>query len=297
MPFQLFTFAFLIQSSSYDLPPTALAHPLPAFKSPAKTQNPNAPNPHRRRKIQKRNALEDDTPHAFKRLMTGRKPLRGLDDGPPPKKQRPNSTPALPTPIANSPDPSPPTLKIKPSESLSSFSARVNAALPIINFSRSNRAQDPVGIKRRQTKTEKRIQRMQQEWREAAQRRKEREEAALDEAELESSDEATPQRKPKRKHSHSRLNNNNGNDNDENPWSIIALKRASQVNKPTGLVGLHDVVLAPPKLLTPKQTLRDSSTRAKPFVGGLRRQEELGEARKRVVEGYRQMMKERGRAG
>ena len=73
-------------------------------------------------------------------------------------------------------------------------------------------------------------------------------------------------------------------------WAGIKAKRIEVVNGPGGLVGLHDVVQAPPKLA--KGTLKDRSGLAK-GGGGLKRAGELSEARQGVVEGYRALMRER----
>ena len=67
-----------------------------------------------------------------------------------------------------------------------------------------------------------------------------------------------------------------------------------------GLVGLHDVVQAPPKLNLNPNLKPKSNPNLKSGLGlglGLRRQGELLDARKRVVQGYRAMMKARREAG
>lgn len=55
------------------------------------------------------------------------------------------------------------------------------------------------------------------------------------------------------------------------------------------MVGLHDVVLAPPKFdKVPKVKVGVGDVVKK---GGLKKQVEMGEARRSVIEGYRQMMR------
>lgn len=63
-----------------------------------------------------------------------------------------------------------------------------------------------------------------------------------------------------------------------------------------GLVGLHDVVSAPPKFRGVGGGGKVGGVGKGKGVG-LKRQGELGEAKRRVVEGYRALMRERGREG
>lgn len=157
---------------------------------------------------------------------------------------------------------------------------------------------------------EKRMQRMQAEWRAgAAKRREQRDGEEEDEDENAEAGEggiAARKRKGKGK-KRRKVPGTAGKDDDEDPWAAIAAKRllsnnnavATNVAAPSrGLVGLHDVVLAPPKFVTvPREKMRGDASRgagAKGMVpGGLKRREELGEARRGVVEGYRRLMRER----
>lgn len=173
----------------------------------------------------------------------------------------------------------------------------------------------------RQTKMERKMQRMQQEWRENDRKRKERAEEEADEnviqdeevgvsGAIETSRRAgqsgnTNARKKKKK----RANHSSApSDLDEaDPWAAVARKRAEHAAKiPTstgrgrGLVGLHDVVLAPPKLPNMSRAKikagageNERANVVRPSVPGLRRQAELSAARREVVEGYRRMMRER----
>ncbi|KAI4238165.1 MAG: hypothetical protein LQ349_001275 [Xanthoria aureola] len=81
------------------------------------------------------------------------------------------------------------------------------------------------------------------------------------------------------------------------PWAVVAANRKREQEAKEkgegkgGLVGLHDVVLAPPKFTkapTKKVDVADVVRK-----GGLKRQVELSEARASVIEGYRRMMRER----
>lgn len=167
------------------------------------------------------------------------------------------------------------------------------------------------------------MQRMQKEWREGAKRRKEKvEDASEDEEEEEEGcgaviegegkrkasavgkkrKKATKKTKKKQAATDADPDNPVNSDSDTDPWVSITAKRLSstqptdtpnqhQTNTNKGLVGLHDVVLAPPKFSTvPREKFRGMFASGS---GGLKRQGELGEARRKVVEGYRAMMKER----
>jgi hypothetical protein len=182
---------------------------------------------------------------------------------------------------------------------MSDYSARVDAALPLTGLVTKNKAQDIPGVKRHKTKTERKIEKMQKEWREVDARYKEKLQEAEDEAE-ESEDpyqeELNASRRKKKK------KGNSSAVDDDDPWAALTKARKEQATANGGLVGLHDVVQAPPQLNAPKAKFKvhngakvevaDVPTAA----GSLRKREELGATRKSVVEGYRQMMKDR-RAG
>ena len=76
-------------------------------------------------------------------------------------------------------------------------------------------------------------------------------------------------------------------------WAGIKAKRIEVVDAQGGLVGLHNVVQAPPKLLKGKMKEKENSSFGKKSAGGMKRVGELSEARKGVVEGYRALMRER----
>lgn len=306
----------------YDLPPTTIAQPLPALKNnnthEARKSNPIESSRHVRRKsgILKK---EDDTPRAFTRLMNfqnGWKPPRGLDNGdgaPASKKQKRSNTlnQDQSSDHKDNETPSSSIPKILPSERLSDFSARVNAAIPVAGLAKKSKRSFDLLTGERQTKLEKRMQKMYAEWREAEAKRKEQLAEEEDELETEK-DEVERERsrlpasaKTKQKVKGKRRKGpmmNDGNEalDDDDPWSHITAKRKKNPiasASPGGLVGLHDVVLAPPKLSKlPKEKMRDKTGRnalKKAAIIGLKRQEELGEARRQVVEGYRRMMSER----
>lgn len=315
--------------SSYDLPPTTIAHPLPVLKSTVRSAKSNRPDTaHRKNPISKK-AISDDTPRAFARLMnyqkTGHKTPSGLDDGAPAsKKRKRNPDPSTSTQIPQVPASSLP--KLLPSESLSSFSVRVDAAIPISGPAKPNRSSTAVGPRERQTKMEKRMQKMQAEWREGAAKRKEKLDEDEDEDEAADRDvhaatggvngnntvanNPKPKAKSKRRKLQPATNPASAAvDSDSDPWAALAAKRiAIQKANPSsaGLVGLHDVVLAPPNLKAPREKIKSRAGGGALGIGlgkgmekgGLKRQEELGAARTEVVDEYRRLMRgKRGEAG
>lgn len=295
----------------YDLPPTTIAQPLPVLKTnnahEARKSNPIKSSRHVRKKSQ-RLKKEDDTPRAFTRLMNfqnGWKLPRGLDSGAPAsnKRKRSNIHKINETPSSSIP-------KILPTERLSDFSARVNAAIPVAGLTKKSKRSSELLTGERQTKLEKRMQKMYTEWREAEAKRREQLVEEDDELEMEKDDVGKERRrfpartKTKQKVKGKRRKGSMMNDgtevpDDDDPWSHITAKRKENPidsASPGGLVGLHDVVLAPPKLTKlPKEKMREKTgqnTLKKTPIIGLKRQEELGEARRQVVESYRRIMSE-----
>ena len=289
--------------SYWDLPPSKTAHALAVTKAPKSasvSRRDDGKGPH------KLSRSKDDTPRAFARLLQPYRPPRsGLDDGARPSKKRKMASTNASNPISSTDttDPVHPSedLKIQPHEPLSHFAARVNTALPFSTLTKSKGTNDPspsrIG-RARQTKTEKKMQKMQRDWREEDQRIKDSKliegedaEGAVDEEGVEDmgveEDRAPARRKGKKKRS---------DDEDEDPWMGVGLKSTRQEDKDwsLGLVGLHDVVQAPPKFVRPSKG-RDGRG-IKMGEGGLKRQVELGEARRSIVEGYRAMMKQKREA-
>lgn len=296
------------------------------------------PTTSQKRRRKAKTSLEDDTPRAFQRLLNytlkGRRLPSGLDDNPEPssKKRKRNTeistSQSMPADRSSQTvNPIPELPKILPSEPLSAFAARVDAALPLAGLARSKRGGGPDVQGARQTRMERKMQRMQHEWRENDRKRKELAEEeddarVIEDDEMGVSGAINPSRRAghtgnakaetkKKKRGNHQLAQTDLDDDD--PWASLARKRAEHAENPTstgrgrGLVGLHDVVLAPPKL--PKMlrakmkaavrgpgTGTESSHVVQPSVPGLRRQAELSAARREVIEGYRRMMRER-RAG
>ena len=280
-------------ASYYDLAPSKPVHI-------SRTANPITDSTTKRAtKLSKRKHArqEDDTPRAFTRLLhTYRPPRSGLDDGIRPKRRKASEPPTF---SESQTQPSTTTLPtIQPHEPLSSFGARVDAALPFSGLSKRGGGGKELGAERR-TKTEKKMQKMQKEWREEEQRRKEKIEAEEDEAivvegDLDSLAKTEPKavrRFGKRKRE---IGGRPGSRNDtEDIWAHIKGKRIEDDGEKatSGLIGLHDVVQAPPSFSKPPRSRNDPSQYQK--FGGLKQKFELSHARTSVVEGYRQMMKAR----
>lgn len=142
------------------------------------------------------------------------------------------------------------------------------------------------------------MQRMQREWKVEEERRRARREELLEEEREDGDSGAGTGRK--------RGGKGKEEEEDGNMWAHIAAKpllHDGGGGGGGGLVGLHDVVLAPPKFKkTPGKTTKLAGTSKLGGNGagsaiGLKRQAELVEARRRVVEGYRALMQARGSAG
>lgn len=281
---------------SFDLPPTQKALPLPV------TMDSKASKASRTSKFKKGKAppptsnkrhhatMKDDTPRAFKRLMQVAKGGRirsGLDDG--------LSNAAQPT---NKPTTETP--QIRPGEDLRTFASRVDASLPISGL--TNKAvvkdgKDVIGLKVRQTRREKKMHKLYDQWRaEEAKIQDRREEEADLRAEKELDDEVAgvswnsvmghdgASRKSGKKKNKSRHDSE-----DEDPWQQLKKKRGQ------ASTGLHDVAQAPPelhkkqtRLLSVRNATVDVGSAPK-SAGSLRQREEVEKTRKQIVDAYRQI--------
>ncbi|KAI0100743.1 hypothetical protein GGR51DRAFT_343355 [Nemania sp. FL0031] len=301
----------LQDETTFDLPPTQVAKPLPV-KQPGPKENgkrgakaKEVPTPQVSNLKRKRTtAPRDDAPRAFKRLMAyanGKKPRSGLDNGDEARggkgKKRNAAQDAKSTEAkadAKAAAVAIPT--IRPGERMSEFSARVDAALPIsglVNKS-MNGKKDPLGLKVWRTHKEIKMHKMYDEWREQDRKVKEKREEELEqEAERELEDEESGVswklnignqlsggRKKKSK-------------DDEDPWEILRKKRGEA--RP----GLRDVVLAPPELTVKpsKQLLvRGAAVQVSNVpksAGSLKKREELQAARNDIIAAYRKKMGEK----
>lgn len=237
----------------------------------------------------------------------GQKLPKGLDDGvkKPKNKNAKTDSEKAPTPKK---EPEIEIPKIRPGEKMWEFSARVDAALPVggLIHKGAKGGKDPLGLKQGRTKTEKKMHRMYDEWREEEKkiREKRQEEAELrEEDDMEMDAEGQMQWKSEINTNGKTGKNSNKkkkkkllgevDDGNDDPWAIIA-KNRGEVK-----AGLNDVVQAPPTFTkVPKakfkelQGARVEVSDVPKTAGSLRRREELGEVRKNIVESYRQMMKD-----
>lgn len=308
--------------SSFNLPPTQIAKPLPptiSSKKVAATQKKSSEVQKKTGQKRKRaDANTDDAPRAFKRLMaftSGKKPKSGLDNGDTPQdkgkgkgngKGKSKTAGRKATDAASSEPASTPAaeeLKIRPGERLSEFSHRVDAALPIsglVNKTVKN-GKDPLGLKVRRTKKERKMHNMYAEWREIDRKVKERREEErelAEEREMENEAlgvswklELEAQGRKKKKGRRARYIGEAG-EPEGDPWAEIAKKRGE------AKVGINDVAQAPPDLKLPRKKLlvRGAAVAVDDIpkaAGSLRQREELQGIRKEVVESYRKMMSER----
>jgi hypothetical protein len=292
------------------LPPSQVATPLPVTPS-ARRKGPT-PRPGASARVTKRKRAkgrDGDAPRAFKRLMAlanGQKLPSGLDDGKarPSKKRKsgdggPAKSPeeeasALPT--------------IKPGEKLSDFSARVDAALPLgglINWT-AKQGKDPLGHKVHRTKTEKKLHKLYDQWRDEEKKIQARREEELELAEERELDnevlgvkvgidlerQASGRKKSRRR---SKYLGEMG-DAEGDPWEELKKRRGEE------RIGLHDVAQAPPqleKLTRGKLAIRGAGTvdidSVPKAAGSLRQREGLQVVRQGVIESYRALMKAKRR--
>ena len=157
---------------SFDLSPSAKAKPVHKEAGVDNVQSKR--NKAKRKKLQDGYG-EDDTPKAFARLMqfrsTGKGP-KGLDNGDAPKSKKRKLD--QDTQKKASENTAPPIPKIMPGERMSDFAARVNQALPISGLARKGKTVE--GVKERMTKHEKKLRKLQAEWRKEEARIREKEE-------------------------------------------------------------------------------------------------------------------------
>ncbi|KAK3685491.1 hypothetical protein B0T22DRAFT_465794 [Podospora appendiculata] len=313
--------------TTFDLDPSQQAKPLPVTtvsKRKAAEKNKGVAPPERkgddppRKKDLKRKSngegVQDDAPRAFKRLMAfagGRKTRDGLDDGngKMSKKERAAKNAALAEAEAKAatkkePKPKPGNgLTIMPGERLSEFNSRVDQALPILGLvGKSKVGKDPLGLKIKRTKKEKKMHKMYDEWRvEDAKRKEKMEEEAEEREEQEMENDAMgvtwkldleDQQGKKKKNKGGKKHIGEDRGKEEDPWAEIIRKRGETK------IGLHDVAKAPPDLrkAPPKLLVRGAAVEVNDIpkaAGSLRQREELQGIRDDVVAGYRLMMEER----
>ncbi|KAI9794959.1 MAG: hypothetical protein M1833_007333 [Piccolia ochrophora] len=289
--------------SGFDLPPTSHARPLSTSKVPAaSSRKRDGKEPPRNRS--KTSNQKDDTPKAFARLMqfqsTGRR-RSGLDDGSPvskssKKRKRSDEHGSRDQDaIANNKAPleSWTVPKIQPGERMSEFGARVDAALPISGLAGKRKSKDPTGIQGRRTRLERKMQKMQSEWREQDKKLKEQREELREEEMDESRSGVLPvtDGNPRQNRKKKKGRNRGVDDDEGDPWDELRKKRGG------GPHGLHDVVLCPPNLTKAPGEKFKVTRGARVHVdgipktaGSLKSREELAGARMTVIQQYREMM-------
>lgn len=329
-----------------------VAKPLPArdpnSKSKATGQTKKEEKARQAQKFEKKRKtdLDDDTPRAFRRLMQvqakhqqqqqqqqkpqpqpqsdGKKRKRGgtessTQDGSKQKK-KPGKAPATNATTTN--ETSKPDSKfvphILPGEKLSDFAARVDREMPLSEMKRSNKASPadlPKIREQRLTKHDKRLRRLQSQWREDEEKIQEREAIEREDREAEMEDQLElwkqwekeagkskakkgPAPQKKKKKNKGEENGDGVSDDDDydpaDPWA--KLNKPERVNK---AANPQDVVQAPPQLTKPREIFKvrggakvnvDNVPTA---MGSLRRREELADERKNIVEEYRRLMAEK----
>ena len=310
---------FIDKPYRIDLPPTTIAQPLPVSKSASAngifTTELSLPKQAASKKRKRKDVDQDDTPKAFLRLMAfqqGKRLPKGLDDGvqKSTNKKRKRRNPVggevnedqeeekdteLPNEIP----------KIKPGERMSEFAARVDVALPVAGLinKTGKTGKDPLGLKKSRTRTEKKMHKMNAEWREQDKKLKEKrdEEQELFEEMAEDDNgkvqwkadlKSTAGKKKGKKRRQKMLGELDDGEGD--PWAVLRRNRGEVVKR-----DINDVVKAPPTFANvPREKFKRGDARVEvgdvpKASGSLRRREELGEMRRGVVGGYRAMMKDR----
>lgn len=231
-------------------------------------------------------------------FQAGKKLPKGLDDGvrlTKKQKQKAAAAPASSKKVEKVEEEKSQMPTIKPGERMAEFSARVDAALPVSGLinKTAKGGKDPLGLKVGRTKKEKKMHRMYAEWREQDARIKSKREDALEDREMEALEEredgqvvwADSSSSSKKKGKGKRKVVGEVGDKEEDPWARIQRERG-------GKVVFGDVVQAPPTFsVKVKEKLQRGVKEVPKASGSLRRREELGEVRRGVVEGYREMMK------
>lgn len=222
-------------------------------------------------------------------FQNGIKPKSGLDDGTKrsdAKKQKTTAAAGTPSSTAKKHDATnteaastPSIPQIMPGERMADFSARVDAALPISGLAKKGNVKVD-GVKRPRTKLERKITRMQDEWREREARMRAKAADEAEDAEIEAilngdegakasiilkdPDEVAGKKKGKKKKGKKGRKGGaggDGEDSDGDPWAVVAKARKAVEGARTGLVGVHDVVQAPPKFaVAPRERFKSRST-------------------------------------
>ncbi|KAK2742931.1 hypothetical protein FQN57_005061 [Myotisia sp. PD_48] len=335
--------------SIYDLPPSARAKALPPRSTTIFTESSNKAS-RKRKKPSHKNDPQDDTPREFARMMRHFQPSKnepkpdtdvsekgnrkrkrdGSDSRNNNTKSTKNKTAQQADHAVGKPSSELSKIKILPGERISDFAARVDRALPLSNIAKHSADSNKAGKKDssfskiredRRTKHERRLLRLQSQWREDDAKFREKREEQQEEHDAENEEvnalwsqwekEAGKgpkakgkgqQGKKKKKKKDSKKNGIDGEDeedevedSDGDPWAVLKKKKSGK----TRSTDPFDVALAPPeKLVKPRELFKVHGVRgAKVNVadvpvasGSLRQREELATERQNIVEQYRRLM-------
>lgn len=326
-----------LDSNDHNLPPSTVAKPLPVRRGNADSKKTSKKTKKAKGIKSNQTDYHDDTPREFARMMarftqnsatpashtTSRSGSNNAEQPRNRKRKRGNPTEETKDTKQDAFD----GPKIMPGERMSDFGARVDQMLPLSGVSKkagdstTMKGKDAAGRKireDRQTKHERKLQRLQVGWRTEEARIREKEAEELEERE-EADEEindlwkvweqeaggsvrnkknkgkiSTSKRKKKRGNAVDEEAGSESEDEDDDPWAKLNRKaRSAQPLNPS------DVVQAPPeKLVKPKEKFKvQGMSGAKVDVadvpaaaGSLRRREELASERKNIVEQYRKLM-------
>jgi hypothetical protein len=299
------------RNPSFNLAPTTAAQPLAAYTKTGRKQDniklapkrgtakakPKASSADAKPRRKGKEVVEgygvDDTPRAFQRLInqqTNKRHISGLDEGEDRranKKAKTSAKPAKENAAAKKDAPEMP--KIQPGERMSDYNVRVDQAIKISGLIQKGKAVE--GIKERRTKKEKQMHKLYATWREEEEKIKEqREEAREKQEELDEENAAKYGENVKLPGGKRARAIGESDDKEGDIWASLKEKRGQ---KPK----LNDVVQAPPELVKPKEKFkpirgaRVDVSNVPNKSGSLMKREELGDARREVIERYRAMMK------
>jgi hypothetical protein len=294
---------------SFNLAPTTNAQPLAAYTKTGRKQDniklapkrgtakakPKASSADAKPRRKGKEVIEgygvDDTPRAFQRLInqqTNKRHISGLDEGEDrrAKKAKTSNKPAKENAAAKD---APEMPKIQPGERMSDYNARVDQAIKISGLIQKGKAVE--GIKERRTKKEKQMHKLYATWREEEEKIKEqREEAREKQEELDEENAAKYGENVKLPGGKRARAIGESDDKEGDIWASLKEKRGARPK-------LNDVVQAPPELVKPKEKFkpirgaRVDVSNVPNKSGSLMKREELGDARREVIERYRAMMK------
>jgi len=184
--------------------------------------------------------------------------------------------------------------RIQPGERLGDFAARVDQSMPIAGLATKGKKVE--GMKERRTKHERKLRKLQDQWRVDEARIREKEEEEKEQADEEWEEKLAGMDKEARdllltinangrkskKGKKSKLIGE-VDDDEGDPWAVLKTRR----EKPKGV---FDVADAPPQFRRAPKTLLKSGDGVPKSAGSLRRREQLNDTRSEIIVRYREMM-------